>query len=81
MGKKTIDIPPGRVSIIREGGVEKRMDKGQVGESKRLRGQPGSQVITVENSAQERIFNLEPDENSGSFPLSAQWHTNIKHST
>ena len=36
MGKKTIDITPGRVSIIREGGVEKRMGKGQVGESKKI---------------------------------------------
>ena len=36
MGKKTIDIPPGRVSIIREGGVEKRMGKGHVGESKKI---------------------------------------------
>lgn len=36
MGKKTIDIPPGRVSIIREGGAEKRIGKGHVGESKKI---------------------------------------------
>lgn len=33
---KTLDIPPGRVSVTREGGVEKRMGKGQVGESKKI---------------------------------------------
>lgn len=33
---KTLDIPPGRVSVIRKGGVEKRMDKGQAGESKKI---------------------------------------------
>ena len=33
---KTLGIPPGRVSVIREGGVEKRMGKGQAGDSKKI---------------------------------------------
>lgn len=45
-GQKTIDIPPGRVSIIREEWCGKRMGKGHVGESKG--GRYGSRVITLE---------------------------------